>query len=436
MNKKLESFYKCQGKFYVDPTIKKIPKNSLRLVNRLPAITLKKINKNTVIAKERIFIFLNEFHHGHLLHQANDLKFEAIDIHSKILIRIFGSRKYKIALEILYDNNILVRPESVSYKVGVFSNSYLLANSMIEKPFIKYLLTSETLRKSEVNLSRAQRRIIMKNPIARSYVLASFNTILPTEDELLAYAASKISQGYANKGKLLSWEKDRRKNEIKVEKMIEQGVPKEDLPRFTYVEDGIRRFKSLTEDKFMLPKIGGLKSGGRVTTSFTLMPKWIRTTLRLKNSKIVGVDYSALHPNIASALWGTGEVVTHQEVADYLGIPVLDAKIEHLKFFNTTVVGMEKMTVHKYYEDKQPQLLINVKATKEETYKRTSSIMFKAEVELMTAVILKLEDLGLSDSIIYVYDEIMTTLENAKKVQKVMMEVARDKNYNLIAKIG
>jgi len=77
-----------------------------------------------------------------------------------------------------------------------------------------------------------------------------------------------------------------------------------------------------------------------------------------------------------------------------------------------------------------------VKETKKRTYKRTSSLMFKAEVEIMSKAISILEQMNLSDSIIYVYDEIMTTKEYAHKVQQAMIKASSSLGYNLKAKIG
>lgn len=433
---KLEAFYKVHGKYFVDPTIIMIPKSSKRIVSRLSAKKLKRIDKNVEVAREKILIFLNEFHRGYQMYLADRLKYESVDIHSDKLIKTFGSRKYKIALELMYNNDILIMHTKRSYKVGEFSTAYKLDNDMILKPFIKYTILSEKLQKEQIILSADQIRIIQDNPIAMSVVETSSNITLPTEFELIEHAENLISEGWSNKGKTLAFIKDKKKNDRKIQKLKDSGVAIDKLPKYYYVETGIKLYKSLTENGFMLPKIGNFKSGGRVTTSFTLMPKWIRIKLLVNNSKITGVDYSALHPNIASTLWGTSVSISHQEIADSLGISIHTAKLEHLKFFNTTTTGMEKMVIHTYYEENQPELLENVKKTKVKTYKRTSALMFSAEVNLMTTVISRLDEMNLSNSIIYIYDEIMTTPDNAIIVKQVMEQVASDLNYNLKAKIG
>jgi hypothetical protein len=61
--------------------------------------------------------------------------------------------------------------------------------------------------------------------------------------------------------------------------------------------------------------------------------------------------------------------------------------------------------------------------------------MFKAEVEIMSAVISELEKQKLSESIIYVYDEIMTTKANANKVRDIMMKISASMGYNLTVKV-
>lgn len=433
---KKESFYKVLGRYYVIPSIINVPKGSLRIVSRLSAKKLKVIDKNVDVAKEKILIFLSEFSRGHSLYLADKLEFESVDIHSKKIAKIFGTRKYKVALEFLYNSDILVRPTKNTYKVGEFSMAYMLYNEMITKPFVKYTVLSDKLKNNLTTLFADQSRFINDNPIAKSAVDTSKNITLPTEDELIKHAKILISKGWNNKGKKLAFKRNKTKNDRKIQKLRKAGIAEDELPKFYYVEDGIKLFKLYTDNGYMLPKIGNYRSGGRVTTSFTLMPKWIRICLKLNNKSIVGVDYSALHPNIASKLWGTGEYINHQIIADFLNIPLHTAKIEHLKFFNTTKKGMKRMTIYKYYKENQPKLLKNLEKTKSKTYKRTSALMFKAEVEIMSEVISRLEKKNLSNSIIYVYDEIMTNKKYAQTVKEVMEQVSIDLGYRLYAKIG
>jgi hypothetical protein len=361
---RIEAFYKVYGKYYVDPTLIMIPRSSKRIVDRMSKKKLKTIHRDSKIAKEKILIFLSEFYQAHLMFLKDKLEYETVDIHSDVIKKIFGTRKYKIALELMYNCGLLVKPENKSYKVGGFSTPYLLDNDMIYKPFVKYLIMSEALRKKHLKLAAAQIRLVMSNPIARSSVHTSVNITYPTTAELRVHANKLIDDGWSNKGKKLAFEKDRKKNDKHIQELIAQGISKEKLPKYYYVEKGVSLYNSLVENRLMLPKIGGYKSGGRVTTAFTLMPKWIRMALKIDNSSIVGVDFSALHPNIALAKWGDGTTITHAKVAEYLRIPIHTAKIEHLKFFNTTVSGMEKMKIHTYYKEKQPEMLEKIKATK------------------------------------------------------------------------
>lgn len=429
-------FYKTYGKYFVSPTVLMVPRASKRIVQRLPTKKLKNIDNNIAVAREKIFIFLNEFYRKHQEYLAGRLEFEPVDIHSKKLIKIFGSRKYIKALDLLYDNDLLIRPTKTSYKVGEYSKPYKLENDMIYKPFVKYTILCDTLKEYLRSLSADQIRIIQKSPIAMSVVKSSHNITLPNELDLQKHAKKLISVGWSNKGKKLAFIKDKGKNDKNIKRLKDSGVPENSLPKFYYVEKGIMLFKSLTENGYMLPKIGIFKSGGRVTTSFTLMPKWIRIALLLNNNKTVGVDYSALHPNIASKLWGNGTYINHQIIADFLGISIHTAKLEHLKFFNTTSNGLKKMTIYSYYKKNQSELLKNLIDTKKSTYKRTSALMFKAEVEIMTEVFSRLNKMGLSGNLIYVYDEVVTNQKYAKVVQQVMEQVANDLNYKLKAKIG
>ena len=443
----MNNLYEKVGTYFVNASTIQIPISSKAIIRNTPQKRLKVLHKNPQVARERLFMFLNIFASSHYIAAAGSLKWEALNIPQTELLAIFKSNdKVILAKEIMYDYNLLVRPIKESYQAGSFPKAYLLASDMLYKKFVVYHVIEKSNVETREELYKVQMSLISKNPIAMSVVNTSYRITLPTKDDLRAIGAEKVSRGYHNKGKVLCMKKDKSKNERRIRnaraKYEAEGLSKKDieakLPAYSYVEDNVELFLSLTAGGFMLPRIGGFKSGGRVTSSFTLMPKWTREAIKLNGHSLIGVDYSSFHPNIASGLWGSGEPIVHTTVADYLGIDKQVAKVEHLRFFNTYISTMQNMKVWRFYAEKQPDMINKIVEIKEESgHRRIATLMFRKEVEIMTEVLKELEKLGLASSVVYVYDEFMVdTTVTAKIVEDLMNKVALKHNVPAIAKMG
>ncbi|PKG42565.1 hypothetical protein [Psychroflexus sp. MES1-P1E] len=152
------------------------------------------------------------------------------------------------------------------------------------------------------------------------------------------------------------------------------------------MEDYLSIFDYLTKDYF-IPIISG-NAEGRVYTSLNLLPSLIKAELQLME-----VDISCLHLNLANKIYGgTGKDITHDIVAEYLGIDRKEAKKEHLSFFNKDFLGMNHSPLFKYYQNMEPIMLDNIlNEKKEKGYKETSLKLFTLETKIMTEVLLQLK---------------------------------------------
>ena len=152
--------------------------------------------------------------------------------------------------------------------------------------------------------------------------------------------------------------------------------------------------------------------------------------ISVNNKRLVDIDYSSLHPNIASSLYGgSGSNINHDKVSSYLSIDRTKAKIENLSFFNKTVRDMKKSPLFKYYSDNEPVMLSNIIKDKEiNGHKVTSKKLFKAEVLLMTKVIEQLNENGAFA--LYVYDALMVEPQHVNLVTYLMNDTASKMNIN------
>lgn len=173
-------------------------------------------------------------------------------------------------------------------------------------------------------------------------------------------------------------------------------------------------------------------AGGRVFDSLNLMPSWIRNLVKFKGQPLVELDYQCLHPNLACTLYhGTSEFLRHQNLADELNIDVLAVKKEHLSFFNKKVTQMIQSPLFQYYQQKEPimmQNIINDKLYnteykyKSDKHKITSKRMFKLEVDIMTSVIQKLNEVGIH--VLYVFDAVYSHSNDVSTVIGIMNQTA------------
>lgn len=294
---------------------------------------------------------------------------------------------------------------------GVKSYHYRLGDAYIKKGIINYELTTTTAIHLLNKRFLRTYGLSFKNPICKNLIELYPTITLPTKEQILNEAKRLIIQDFkTKKGKRLTFLNKHSRSYFK--------NPKE----LSFVEDAIKIFEYLTDNGLLIPIDGSKESGGRVVDSFTLMPSWIRKLIKINGKQFIEADYSCLHPNIAMKLYGGKmEYITHDEVAKGAGLDADTVKSEHLSFFNKMIWQMKKSPLYEYYTNNEPSMmrkLIQEKSSSNYKYKITSMNMFKAEVEIMTDVIVQLNKMGIYVG--YVYDALFCHPNNAEQVKYVM----------------
>ncbi|MFT6638396.1 MAG: hypothetical protein ACJAYP_000973 [Flavobacterium sp.] len=402
-----------------------IPKKVKRQINALPKSVWSKVDPNKNFAVEKCLDFVSNFT-GTIFYEKNEDRW--LNLHSTYLDDRYkrgnsNTMVYNHVINALtYSTNTTLPVIEIkknqyggdTYKSGEFSKSYRLTTSFQINKFEKYTLTCNDLILKRRKKHIGGLTLALNNKIAYNLLMIYYSLEIPKEEDILNKSKHLISIGHkTNKGKLLASLNKKRK----------ESIPK--YRKKSFVEDGIKQFNYLTQNGLLIPKIGNYKSGGRVVDSINLMPSWIRSLIKIDGEDIVEVDFRALHPNLAIKIHaGISKYITHKKVAETLEIDIVKVKKEHLSFFNKRVKGMRKSVLYKYYEKHEPELLkniINDKKSSDYRHKITSMRMFKLEVQIMTEVITRLNNIGIY--VLYIYDALGCKKSNQDTVQNIMNEV-------------
>ncbi len=316
----------------------------------------------------------------------------------------------RTALEYPLKNGAIIECDH-SYCKGEKSFNYRLGDTFIQKGIVSYQLKTDAA-KTALNSFYASINLATKsNPISQNLAQVYSIVTLPKNEEIIAEAHKLVDAEYTNKkGSKLKFLNKKSKNYFKNPDQI------------CFVEHAIELFDFLKESFGRILSNGTPESGGRVVDMFTLMPSWIRKLVKIDGFICAECDYSALHPNIAMALYkGNSPYLQHNELAIELGIDVGIIKTEHLSFFNKKVWQMKQSPLFNYYQKKEPQLLqniINEKQNSEFKHKITSRRMFEKEVEIMKDVITQLNGEGIY--VLYIYDALLCNPKYANRVVAIM----------------
>jgi hypothetical protein len=311
--------------------------------------------------------------------------------------------------------------------IGKKNYYYRLGEGYIGKGIVCYKIKT-SVAQSLLNKNRL--RILNQsnsNPIFKNLLQFYKDITLPSIDEIEKEGDRLIALKHkTKKRKLLKRLGNHNKSYFKNPK------------KYSFIEDSIKIFKYLTDDGITIPKIGGIKNGGRITDIFTLMPSWIRKMIKFKEQELVECDYSCLHPNIVIKLYGgSKEYLTHAQLAITMQTDVDSIKVEHLSFFNKKVWQMKESILYNYYKENEPIMIQNVIAEKyksELKHNVTSRRLFEKEVQIMTDVItiLNQEDIYVG----YVYDALLSHPKDANRVKEVMDGVAIKHGIKTTAKLS
>jgi hypothetical protein len=405
------TFYASSPLFFESTNSRYIPNKVKRTIERYCSKKkLREIHPDEDVAVELCLIILSSLANAYHQDKSGWKR-----LHSTILREQVSNHQdstYKKIIELLIEgtNNGPIIERSKNYTPGQESYRYRLGPAYKDKGFHKYDFLTEhaknLVRKTYFKLLSVATNNVIANNLIKTYSKIS----LPSVDEIKIEAKRLIKQGYTNKkGKILT-KRNKHKNDYW-----------KDADNRSFVEDNIELFLRLTENGYLIPTISEEKAGGRVTDSFVLMPSWIRNLCKIDGQKIVEADYSALHPNIAIKLYGgCQEYVTHQRIADDLEVDLLSVKIEHLSFFNHRWNNLYKSPLYKWYEKHDYNILGNLHKDKAVNHKITTYKMFKVEVDIMTAVIKKLNSEGIYVG--YIYDALFCAPQEKERVTVVMNE--------------
>lgn len=413
-----------------------VPKKVIRHLNRkIPIEYLKNIDSDKTIAIEKCLLIVSSLTSTVYADERwKELSSLIMDLQTKK--GKDNTRIYTQVLNVLkFTTNsteaiIRVKTNSEgyeSYQEGICCKSFRLNDSFFYSGLTEYTLKSKDIIGKRSQFFYSQLAKAQKNSIARNLIELYSRIILPSHTEMINEAKRLTKIHYRNKkGKKLTFLNKNGRMYFK------------DPSQRSFVEDNIKLYCFLTKLGFLIPNVGGEKSGGRVVDSFALMPSWIRRLVKIDGEEIVEVDFKALHPNIAMSIYGgRKKYLTHASVANEININKDDVKVEHLSFFNKTQSDMKQSELYNYYESSEPQMLKAIEQDKWESDKKhkiTSMKLFAKEVEIMTECIRQLNALGIYVG--YVYDALFCKKSEAEIVKAIMDKVIVECNVYSTAEIN
>ncbi len=308
--------------------------------------------------------------------------------------------------------------------IGIKASKFRYAEKYRTKKLIHRILQSDYVKglakKSLLeNFKRGRLNPIFDN-LCHLYSVIT----LPTLDDIIREAHRLIELKYEKKGRKLIFLHKHSKNYYK------------DLSKYSFVENAIEIYNYLTQGGLLIPIIGGEKCGGRVFDSLNLLPSWIRRLIKIDGEPIDECDYACLHPNLSIKIYnGTQRYLTHEFIAEKMGLSKKQVKVDHLSYFNREVWDMKRSSVHPFYEEYESTMLKNIfrdKFQSKDGHKATSRKMFNLEVDIMKTVISKLNRENIYVG--YVFDALFCQPKHKDRVKEIMNRIILDFGVYTIAK--
>ncbi len=396
--------------FRYDMTVSKRVVDRLTYIKTKHPVSLNTIHKDIDTAFDLCIIFLDnlkytKFYFKKVLPERDRMINTGWwRLNTKILEKDYRG-KHKAIIDYLIKYKIIIMDKS--YQSGAYSRHYRYTDKYISCKIDNYKVITSYGKDIIDAIFKKEMDRVKDNPIVKVLLRTYPLLKLPTASNILKNGDKLISQGYkSKKGILLTKEK---------------------------VKQHLEMYQVLI--KKPIPTVGNVETcGGRVTDFITLMPSWIRTMIRIAGEPGVECDYSCLHPNLAMTIYGgQNTFIKHKDIADNLGVAVLEVKKEHLSFFNKRVSHMKSSPLWEYYTKTEPAMMKYLINDKEYNgYKVTCQRMFSLEVRLMSEAMSKLDRLNIP--VVYIYDALMCRESDKGTVIRIMNDVASHNNAFTIAK--
>lgn len=416
-----------------------VPSKLPDAVEHIPIEFLKAINKDITIAKELCLYFASLLNPTYF---SDDIT--KVGLHSDNLMEIFKCKYPRIieALRIGTPKKGPIIECDDDFVVGEKPKCYWYADTYSAKRCGQYLVSSKLETKHVLSIciehrhrrmKRSQGNIIINN-LLNVYPMVG----LPDVADLKTLGRKLADEGKTSKkGKI-----------YKICHRNKSRYSKEQLNEFSFIEDGIKRFRHLTQNGYMIPSTQGIRGGYRVTDTFNLLNSWIRSQVTINGRIAVECDFTCAHPNIAIGVYdGDIKYITHKRLAEYCDIDITNEvelkkfKTLHLTFFNKHPNDMKyskKLNkIYEFYATHAPEMLNRIlKEKSAKGYKITCQRLFAKEVEIMTQCIKKLNAKGIY--VLYIYDALLCDPLHKSEVEQVMNKTVLecgvytatfDKNY-------
>lgn len=418
--------------FYINKNKIKIPSKVEYVIRKyVSRKLLKEIHKDIDVAVEMCLLFTTQLNSTYfeLLYDPKSKGWKSLKAEYLRDFLCLSPMTYKnviTALEHPLTKGAILECDYLSI-IGEKNYYYRLGQAYIGKGIVSYELRTKEA-KNLLNkhcfrtLSEAQ-----DNPVCQNLITFYNDITLPTIDQIKKEGDRLIKLNYTTKkGKKLTKLNKHSRSYFK------------NPEKLSFVDDAIEIYQYLTDNGILIPTVGSEASGGRIVDSFTLMPSWIRSLVKVNGKLHVECDIICFHPNIAiQSYGGSKSYLTHGDIGLELGIDANLVKVEHLSFFNKEVWQMKESPLFEYYQKHEPQMLntiITEKYKSEYKHKITSRRLFAKEVEVMTKVIQELNKEGIYVG--YIYDALVCYPNHAQRLKEVMDEVILEYGIKTTAKLS
>lgn len=396
----------------------KIPSKVEAKLEYITKEDLETVHKNPATAKELILIFLSMFKETYLLskNSTGQVALGYKQLSSEVLrerLNMGSKNIYKKVIDLTIKYGIVEKGRN--YKVGERHNEYRLTSTYFGKGIVDYQIKSKVILKRQNKLEYSNLKKVLNCKIATNELLNRSLLKFPTNEEAKAHLIKLEAQGKTNKkGKRIR---------------LKETLSPHDFGDYVFIEEYLIILDYLRQ--LTIPIVASENGGGRVITAFNFLPSTLRSLVTFNGEPLGEVDYPCLHPNIVNTLYeGSENTITHDIVAEYLGISRQEAKIEHLSFFNKEWNQMLKSPLFKYYCEKEGGMMSRLYEEKKvKGYKSTSRKCFEIETEMQRETINCLRDKGVT--CFYVFDAIMVPKEDIKIVKEIMNKTAKKFNIKI-----